>query len=125
MHTLTRVARELRFELNLPGAGLNEVQHPHLFPRPPIGIHDALGSEDTSESHWPSPQSWTSTSDQHYLELGWFFYLAEIALKRIVHNVIFWLCKPTTATISGDSGRGEDYELARGAVEFETQIQHW
>lgn len=29
-----------------------------------------------------------STSDRRNLELAWFFYLAEIALKRITHNVV-------------------------------------
>jgi hypothetical protein len=122
---LTHVVRELRFELNLPGAGLNEIQYPHLFPSPPIGIHHASISEEMEGAYWPSPQSWTNSNDQQYLELGWLFYLAEIALKRIVHNVISWLCKPKSAIISGDGRKGDDYDLAIGAIEFETRIQDW
>jgi hypothetical protein len=117
--------RELRFELNLPGAGLNELQYPHLFPSPPVGIHHASRSEEIEGAYWPSPQSWTNSNDQQYLERGWLFYLAEIALKRIVHNVISWLCKQKSALISGDGQEGDDYDLAIGAIEFETRIQDW
>jgi hypothetical protein len=71
---------------------------------------------------WSSPRSLVSNNDRQNLELGWFFYLAEIALKRIVHNVISWLYKYDALT---ESKEGSEHYFEAGALEFETQIQEW
>ena len=124
---LTSFARELRFELGLPGSGLNEMRYPHLFPSPPLNVQNGAeaSSYDAPDIHWPSPRPGISNSDRQNLELGWFFYLAEIALKRIVHNVVSWLYKSKRTSNNGDAQRENDYELEMGVAEFETQIQEW
>jgi hypothetical protein len=123
---LTAFNRELRFELGLPGSGLNELDHPHLFPSPPLNIPNVNqpSSNEILDNHWSSPASSISTSDRQNLELGWFFYLAEIALKRIIHNVVSWLYKSRN-TNTHENLRNDDNYLEAGVAEFETQIQEW
>jgi hypothetical protein len=118
---------EMRFLLGLPGSGINEVEHPHFFPSPPTSMRDsaqdfAYGSSDAA---WSSPRSLVGSSDRQNQELGWFFYLAEIALKRIVHNVVIWLYKGKAINYHGSAPGTRDGYLQAGALEFETQIQEW
>ncbi len=85
--------RELRIELTLPGSGLVEEAYPHLLPQPPVADteEDALNHFETSQNqvlHEASPQLSTTSSDTHHMQTGWFFYLAEIALRRIVNRVL-------------------------------------
>ena len=86
------------------------------------GQHLAYESPDAT---WHSPRSLLSSSDQQNQELGWFFYLAEIALKRIVHNVLTWLYKSKAMGNPDSTPETRDRYLQAGAVEFETQIQDW
>lgn len=74
---------------------------------------------------WSSPRSLVSSSDHQNQELGWFFYLAEIALKRIVHNVVTWLYKAKAKSHLGSTPEMHDRYLQAGAIEFETQVQEW
>lgn len=68
---------ELRTELGLPGSGLSDMRYPHLYPSPPP----------------PMPKSWESAScglsgddrGRSEIEESWFFYLAEIAVRRIMN----------------------------------------
>jgi hypothetical protein len=119
--------RELCFLLGLPGSGINEIEYLHLFPSPPASMQDsaqhlAYGSPEVA---WSSPRSLVSSSDRQNQELGWFFYLAEIALKRIAHNVIIWLYKAKATSHHGSTLESRDRYLQAGALEFETQIQEW
>lgn len=84
--------------------------------------HLAYGSPEVA---WSSPRNLVSNSDRQNQELGWFFYLAEIALKRIVHNVVTWLYKAKAMSHHGISPEIRDRYLQAGALEFETQIQEW
>ncbi|KAI8663894.1 Zn(2)-C6 fungal-type domain-containing protein [Fusarium keratoplasticum] len=64
---------ELRTELGLPGSILNDMQYSHLYPSPPGPsqlVADRMGPES------------------EHLEKGWFFYLAEIALRRIMNEAL-------------------------------------
>jgi hypothetical protein len=124
---LTSFTRELRFELGLPGSGLNEMHYLHLFPSPPLNIQNGMeaSSYDAPHIYSLSPRPGISNSDCQNLELGWFFYLAEIALKRMLHNVMTWLYKSKRTNNHGDAQRENDCELERGAAEFDTQIQEW
>ncbi|RSL57025.1 hypothetical protein CEP53_006608 [Fusarium sp. AF-6] len=64
---------ELRTELGLPGSILNDMQYSHLYPSPPGPsqlVTDRMGPES------------------EHLEKGWFFYLAEIALRRIMNEAL-------------------------------------
>lgn len=119
------LCRELRFELGLPGSGINEVEYPHVYPTPPANIRIS----DTSSFQSPNMQSTSpnfsiSNDDRQNLELGWFFYLAEIALKKIIHNVVSWLYK-AKSDVSSSGSNNNDHYLQAGATEFENQIQQW
>jgi hypothetical protein len=102
------------------------LDYPHLFPSPPLNIQNdnQQTSYEALAVHRSSLDSLASTSDRRNLELGWFFYLAEIALKRIIHNVVSWLYKSENANTHNDLQNHDNY-LEVGAAEFETQIQEW
>ncbi|KAJ9143827.1 C6 zinc finger domain containing protein [Pleurostoma richardsiae] len=68
---------ELRTELGLPGSSLNEMRYPHLYPSPPGPSH----------AHMTVPGE-GSERGRDRLELGWFFYLSEIALRRIMNDAL-------------------------------------
>jgi hypothetical protein len=123
---LTASNRELRFELGLPGSGLNELDYPHLFPSPPVNNQNGnpLSYYESLAVQCSYDEFSTSTSDRRNLELGWFFYLAEIALKRIIHNVVSWLYKSENTNSHSDHKSRDNY-LEVGVAEFETQIQEW
>jgi hypothetical protein len=77
---------ELRFELKLSGSALNETRYQSLHPSP-LDSPAQQRSHGIQEAIANSPLS-NRANDQGALKRGWFFYLAEIAEKRITHNVI-------------------------------------
>ena len=107
-------------ELSLPGTGLNQIPYLHLFPSPPPNAPDEseMPSYDMMQIFWPSPSSQTSAPDHETLETGWFFYLAEIALKRIVANVFLQL-------YGSKSRPGRDRVEPSVVMEVECQLQEW
>jgi hypothetical protein len=80
---------------------------------------DAL--RDLSDAEWPSMTliSCIGQTDRYNLEIGWLYYLAEIATKRIRSNVWIERYKTQAADISWD------LQLEKRVVEFERQIQEW
>ena len=68
---------ELRTELELPGSTLNEMQYSHEYPSPPNPAQLVAGHG----------QGQTQVQREQ-LERGWFFYLAEIALRRIMNDAL-------------------------------------
>ncbi|KAF7554303.1 hypothetical protein G7Z17_g2998 [Cylindrodendrum hubeiense] len=70
---------ELRTELGLPGSSLNEMQYYHVYPSPPTPSQ-LTGGHTRSES--------AAKRERDRLEIGWFFYLAEIALRRIMNEAL-------------------------------------
>jgi hypothetical protein len=69
---LTAFNRELRFELGLPGSGLNELDYPYLFPSPPVNIsnYNQLSYYESLAIHYSSDEFSTGISDRRNLELG-------------------------------------------------------
>lgn len=65
---------ELAPELGLPPSGLSEFAYPDLFPSPPA----SLGRVQTE----------IEEGQPHSEERGWFFYLAEISLRRTIIDTI-------------------------------------
>jgi hypothetical protein len=82
-------------------------------------FHD--NREEVSQYH----MSETCPADQVDLETGWFFYLAEIALKRIIHNVIIRQYKTTAPHALGPLQRESEFDLEKAVAESDTQIQEW
>ncbi|KPM38222.1 hypothetical protein AK830_g8341 [Neonectria ditissima] len=70
---------ELRTELGLPGSSLNEMQYSHVYPSPP--------SPSQLAGNHTRPES-AAQRERDRLENGWFFYLAEIALRRIMNEAL-------------------------------------
>lgn len=78
-------ARELRTELTLPGSNLNEMAYPHVYPSPPQTVARVWG-----------PTSELPERVRSELETGWFFYLAEIATRRIMNDALSSRYQPSS-----------------------------
>lgn len=107
-------------ELSLPASGLSEIRYLHLFPSPPPNApgDSEMASHDMMQIFWPSPRSQISVPDHQTLETGWFFYLAEIALKRILGNLLL-------RRYGSKSQAGSDRVDLSIVTELERQIQEW
>ncbi|PVH85961.1 hypothetical protein DL98DRAFT_511047 [Cadophora sp. DSE1049] len=78
--TVLKSECEIRVQLDLPQSNLCKLDYPFLFPSPP-----------SNGSPVQSPASIPSTSSQrlqHAEEQSWFYYLSEIALRRIENRVL-------------------------------------
>ncbi|KAK9236472.1 hypothetical protein V1525DRAFT_420403 [Lipomyces kononenkoae] len=82
---------ELRLELNLQQKDVSDLTYPTFFPSPPEGL---------------------KTQD----EAAWYFYLAEIALRRLRNRVLSYLCRAETCPES---------EMQQAVLDFEEQIDAW
>ena len=62
--------------------------------------------------------------DRQNLQLAWYFYLAEIAMKRILNNLLIWRYenRPRGESLDRES---KDLRLQRNVVEFERQNEDW
>ncbi|RDW73246.1 hypothetical protein BP6252_07153 [Coleophoma cylindrospora] len=114
---------EVRFELSLPGSGLCEMDYPHLFPDPPSAVPEQDGtSPEDSEASWSSPRTLNQNTDRQNLERAWYFYLAEIALKRMINNVLIrhhYQRQRNTHRTSAEN------DLEQNVLEFDMQVQKW
>jgi hypothetical protein len=113
--------RELRVELSLPGSGLNEMHYLYILPSPPVDLPPEQ-VHNTPDTWVSSPRSFISAKDRQNLETGWFFYLAEISLKRITSNVLILRHK---LKYSKESKVDLNQALETSVTEFETQIHEW
>ena len=78
--TVLKSECEIRVQLDLPQSNLCKLDYPFLFPSPP-----------SHGSPVESPASIPSTSSQRLQqaeEQSWFYYLSEIALRRIENRVL-------------------------------------
>jgi hypothetical protein len=124
----------MRGELPLPVSALGTIEYPHLFPNPPEVSSPAteakLGhGESSGDSFSPAvstPYSRRQESLASYSE-SWFYYLTEIALRRIgnrILNTFFkedsssWLNVPIPAMINVakkfENEIKQRYEMHRG-----------
>jgi hypothetical protein len=116
---------EVRFHLRLPGSGLGEVSYPHLYPSPPQDFPDIDDQASSfSASSWSFSNPAQTNMDRKNLQLAWYFYLAEIAMKRILNNLLVWRydIKSRGELLDRDS---KDLRLQQSVVEFERQIEDW
>jgi hypothetical protein len=87
--------RELHLELNPPGFRVIDLWYPEKFPDPP---REKIADSDES----------------------WFFYLAEIALRRLANRILTFVAQ------SYDMINPAELQLARdSAVEFEQEANDW
>lgn len=121
---------EFRVELPLPVSEIATYQHPQLFPSPPSPaggrILDEAGSESTTRSLTAAVPFATELDDirQHAKQLcneeeSWYYYLTEIALRRIGNRIInTFFRQPPSSWL--------DVKPLLGiALEFDTQVSAW
>ena len=133
---------EFRVELPLPQSEIASYQHPQMFPSPPSPAsgknqtHPSFlnGEETLSETTTMASMQDTNTNSpttaedmdlrRHAKELcneeeSWYYYLTEIALRRIGNRIInaFFRQDPTTWL--------EIQPLLGIALEFDTQVSAW
>lgn len=87
------------FELGLPASALHECGYPHIYPQPPDLSTVPAGSEECQ-----SPQALTH---RHFVT-GWFYYLGEIALRRLQNRALHFR-----------------YSEYRSAVRWNSSTEHW
>lgn len=117
------VNREIRLELGLPGSGINESQYPHIFPSPP-SFGDVQEIETCSEEMLPLKSS-PLESDRAHLETSWFFYLGEIAIRKLMNRILSSRYEngrvESGSTLEADIG----LDLVSTIAEFDLQLQQW
>ncbi|KAL3482169.1 hypothetical protein BJX99DRAFT_252883 [Aspergillus californicus] len=103
---------ELCIELGLSGSSLNEMPYPHVYPSPPsLGLSATRpGKED--------------------LERGWFFYLAEIALRRIMNDALSSRYRRNSWYSTGDKWWATDHGLGsygycQYVEEYKQKLDDW
>jgi hypothetical protein len=117
---------EIRVELNLPESSVANVRYPDMFPSPP----NTDGSAMTSES-FVSPMSAEMASNSvidqpprsfsESQEKSWYYYLSEIALRRIGNNVL-------NTFYTSDQYPGSDMSIqvmVKSATNFLDQMTQW
>jgi hypothetical protein len=83
-------------ELSLPGFGLQDLSYPTFFPSPP------------------------SESLEHESARAWYYYLAEIALRRLANRILYNLFR------NQENGRFPHItEMAESTAGFESQATDW
>ncbi|EED15193.1 conserved hypothetical protein [Talaromyces stipitatus ATCC 10500] len=87
---------EVRMELSLPGFGLQDLSYPSSFPSPPL---DDLGDDSAR---------------------AWYYYLAEIALRRLANRILYNLFRHQ------DKGRfPRIVDMVEMTAAFESQALDW
>ena len=133
---------EFRVELPLPQSEIAQYHHPQMFPSPPspaglekadprteVGSVSSMG-EDIDIGAMQCLEHTTSYSAeemdlrQHAKQLcneeeSWYYYLTEIALRRIGNRIINTFFGPTTASWS------DIQPMLSIALEFDTQVSAW
>lgn len=122
---LTDFGSEVRFHLKLPGSGLGEIAYPHLYPSPPKDVPDVYDqASPSSAGSWSFSGAAQTHIDRQNIQLAWYFYLAEIALKRKMHNLLVWRYNIRSRGEETDQ-ESKDRMLQRNVVEFERQKEEW
>jgi hypothetical protein len=101
----------MRDEIELPPTGLAKIDYPDIFPSPPGG------TPEPNDNAQLTPLSSLDATSQH----SWYYYLAEIASRRLLNRISHTLC-----------GAGPAYwmstpihKLTRLANELDNQVQQW
>lgn len=123
MRKLLTVNRELRLELGLPGSGINESQYPHIFPSPP-SFNDVQEIKTPLEEILPSKFS-PVESDRAHLETSWFFYLGEIALRKLMNRILLSRYESGRSESGAKSEMDMRLDLITSIAEFDLQLQQW
>ncbi|KAK5721136.1 hypothetical protein LTR15_007100 [Elasticomyces elasticus] len=101
---------EIREEFDLPSSGLGTVEWPDIFPSPPISSPNFSSGSVADSSEWETVH-----------QSSWYYYLSEVAYRRIVHRTITTLydTSPEQWLSTGV------HRLYRIATELDAQIVQW
>lgn len=113
----------MRTELGLPGSSLNEMHYPHVYPSPPSPRQPSRPGEP-----FPFPGPDAERSSRGWLELGWFFYLAEIALRRIMNEALsarYWRGSWYYTTAWWSAAEHAHLHFTRRAAAFAHKLETW
>ncbi len=122
---MTDFGSEVRFHLRLPGSGLGEIDYLHLYPSPPKDVTDVCNqASPSSASSWSLSSPAQIHTDHQNIQVSWYFYLAEIAIKRILNNLLVWRYNIRSRDQLLDQ-ESRDNRLEQNIIEFERQNQEW
>jgi hypothetical protein len=114
---------EIRVELPLPQSSIADFEYPHMFPSPPSPPSNFAPEISQSPSHNRNVTSPTDTNRSYAKgwneELSWYYYLTEVALRRISNRIINAFYRKNHASWLNIS------PLIPMAEEFEAQISSW
>jgi hypothetical protein len=79
---------EVSIEIRFPSSGLTKLNYTSAFPPPPSATNTEDWSRMYTEVEVESPQSMHSAWTQNEFEHGWYYYLADIAARRLLQRVI-------------------------------------
>jgi hypothetical protein len=105
--------------LGLPGSGITESRYPHIFPSPP-NFEDPDPNLRVPLGESRSFQTPSFETDRAHLVTGWFFYLGEIALKRLMNRILLYRYRENS-----NSEEQNDSELRQSVSEFDLQLEQW
>ena len=120
----------------MPQSAIAEYEYPALFPTPPT-LSDEYPKHQDQSSIWTNSEYMTRTPDEHTTpglsglgvcnhitklfneEQSWYYYLTEVALRRIGNRVLNAFYREEPSTWSNIK------PLIPIALEFESQIDAW
>ncbi|KAF2086368.1 hypothetical protein K490DRAFT_7350, partial [Saccharata proteae CBS 121410] len=108
---------EIRNEIDVPSSGLDQVSYTNAFPSPPVEDPRTQPSGFGGQMGDSTPQEMTGPDT----EQSWFYYLAEIAIRRIANRI-------TNAFYLKDSSVWSNTsldEMIRDSDELELQLDQW
>lgn len=128
--TVLKSECEIRTELELPQSDLCKLEYPYLFPSPPnppspVQIPDnSLPTSTPGSTATPASQAFStasSSSCQREEEQSWFYYLSEIALRRIENHILntFYRADHSSWT------QVDVEEMISAAISIEDQLAIW
>ncbi|KAJ4355794.1 Zcf27p [Didymosphaeria variabile] len=79
---------EVSIEIRFPSSGLTKLNYTSAFPPPPSATSTEEWYRMYTEVEAESPQSMHSAWTQNEFERGWYYYLADIAARRLLQRVI-------------------------------------
>lgn len=124
---------EIRVEVSLPESSLADLRYPDPFPSPPVEDYserDESAVETTPRMDFSSPSASSDkltfrsrrTDSMHETQQqSWYYYLIEIALRRIENRILNALNPKKHG-----SGFGVPVvEMLRIAIDFEKELLQW
>ncbi|KAL5387334.1 hypothetical protein DPSP01_003558 [Paraphaeosphaeria sporulosa] len=79
---------EVSIEIRLPSSGLTKLNYTSAFPPPPSATNTEDWCRMYTQVETDSPHSTHSLWTQNEFEHGWYYYLADIAARRLLQRVI-------------------------------------